>query len=81
MNPVGLLLQLDGQTYEIISRGIEIAGEHSAPVLEWRSSCAECNAEFRFKTRYKLKTEFNRRCKQHRAPGIRVRRQQPGVHA
>lgn len=49
------------------------AGGTLAVVLVWASNCADCGAKFEFSTpAASSKWEPNRRCDQHKRPGVRV---------
>lgn len=65
--PIGLRLSYGNQWYEIID------ADNDKHIVSWQTHCAECNAVFEFKTGFKMRIQFNRRCGDHRKPGVPVR--------
>ena len=64
-----------GQTYALIRSRPYIRRDGSTTELFiWRGHCAECGTAFGFSTpALSSKFEPNRRCREHRRPGVRVK--------
>ena len=68
----GFAIAIDGQRYEAIGvvEHVRLDGEPTRLVI-WQSRCAECGARFEFKTSAHSLPQ-NRRCDEHRRPGVKV---------
>jgi hypothetical protein len=70
---IGIVVELEGQRYELIRFGPHITKAGRETMLAvWQTACAECGAEFGAR-QPAGSVEFSRRCTQHRQPGKRVR--------
>lgn len=63
-----------GQQYRMVGEEQGARKDGAPTVLQvWESECAECGATFSFRRgKYIKKFKVNRRCDDHKQPGIRV---------